>query len=169
MVALGTFLGVIYTPEGSSKFLSIIYPIAGVILGAITGIIIIFIINLILAPYRQRNEARERLINLETKSEDKEQRTQLREDIGLLVIEGTEVLKGFKSVRTFTDAWPEEEFKTWREHGSTIFTNHRLNAEYALWFRDVYIDVSNSVLADYISACEAGLDRLEYILKTLSD
>lgn len=62
MVALGTFLGVIYTPEGSSKFLSIIYPIAGVILGAIIGIIIIFIINLILAPYRQRNEARDLLL-----------------------------------------------------------------------------------------------------------
>ncbi len=58
MVALGGFLGTIYTPEGSGKFLSVICPTAGVILGAIIVIIIVFIINLILAPYRQRNEAR---------------------------------------------------------------------------------------------------------------
>ena len=130
---------------------------------------IVLIYETALAPLRQRNEARERLTKLESKSEDKKKRAQLREDISLLIIEGTEVLKGFKSVHTFTDAWPEEEFKTWREHGSTIFINHRLNAEYSLWFRDVYIDVSDSVLCDYISACEAGLNRLEDILQTLSD
>ena len=62
MVALGGFLGTVYTPEGSGRFISAICPTAGVILGAIIGIIIILIINLILAPYRQRNEARALLL-----------------------------------------------------------------------------------------------------------
>ncbi len=65
MVALGGFLGTVYTPEGSGRFISAICPTAVVILGAIIGIIIIFIINLILAPYRQRNEARKKVVKLE--------------------------------------------------------------------------------------------------------
>ena len=169
MVALGGFLGTVYTPEGSGRFLSAICPTAGVIIGAIIGIIIIFIINLIMAPYRQRNELREKIIKLESDIEDKKQRAQLREDVSLLIIEGTEVLKGFKSVHTFGDTMPTEEFKIWREKGSEIFLRHKLNTEYSLWFRDVYIDISDSLLADYVKACEAGLDRLEHILNTIVD
>jgi len=40
-------------------------------LGAIAGIIFIFIINFILAPYRQGNEGRQHITNLVTKREDK--------------------------------------------------------------------------------------------------
>ncbi len=167
MVALGGFLGTVYTPEGSGRLLSAICPTAGVILGAIIGIIIIFTINLILAPYRQRNEVRERVTKLEAKREDKKKRAQIRQDIGVLIIEGTEVLKGFKSVGTFADAWPTDEFKIWREKGSEIFIRHGLNTEYSLWFRDTGINMDSS-LTDFINACEAGLDRLEAILKTLS-
>ena len=58
MIALGGFLGTIYAPKDSETSLSVICTIAGVVLGAVIGIILIFLINLKLAPYRQRNEAR---------------------------------------------------------------------------------------------------------------
>ena len=101
-----------------------------------------------------------------TLSNDKQQ-AQIRFDIGLLVIEGTEVLKGFKSVHTFADAWPIEEFQAWRGKVTDILQRHGLNTEYTLWYRDAGINIADSVLVDYINACEAGLDRLEDILKTL--
>lgn len=165
----GIFIGTIVTPEDAGRIISATYPAIGGLIGILAGFSIIFIINLILAPYRQRNEARKRLIELESESEDKKQRAQLRQDIGVLITEGTEVLKGFKSVRTFGDALPTEEFKIWREKGYEILLRHGLNTEYSLWFRDVGINIDDSVLADYKSACEAGLDRLEDILKTLRD
>jgi len=139
------------------------------VLGAIAGIICIFIINFVLAPYRQRNEARQQITNLETKREDKKKRAQIQQDIGVLIIEGTGVLQGFKSVHTFGDALPIEEFQAWRGKVTDMLQRHGLNTEYPLWFRDVGINISDSVLADYISACEAGLTRLESILNTLDN
>jgi hypothetical protein len=84
-----------------------------------------------------------------------------------LIIEGTDVLRGFKSVKAFGEAWPEEEFKVWREKVYETLIKYKLNDYYALWFKDMSIDMSQAVLRDYIEACEAGLNRLEELLKSL--
>lgn len=166
---IGGFIGTIVTPAYAGRIMSATYPAIGVLIGILAGFSIIFISNLVLAPYRQRNEARKRLLELVVEREDKKKPAQTRQDIGVLIIEGTEVLKGFRSVRTFNDVWPIEEFQTWRGKVVDILQRHGLNAEYPLWFKDVGINISDSVLTDYISACEAGLNRLEGILKTLGD
>jgi len=60
VVAMGllAYVGSILIPEGAGKYISYAYPAVGAVIGAIVGFAIIFIINLLLAPYRQRNEAR---------------------------------------------------------------------------------------------------------------
>lgn len=167
--ALLTIFVLFWTPPWVKDSWKIVYQISVPLLGVVSGLGILVLSFLIVAPYRQRNELRKKIIELESKLEDKKQRAQLRTELGVLVIEGTEVLKGFKSVRTFSDDMPTEEFKIWREKGAEIFLRHKLNTEYSLWFRDVYINIADSLLPDYIKACEAGLNRLEGILNTLSD
>ncbi len=60
MVAIGAFafLGAIFTPENAGRLASAIYPVVGGAMGAVVGFGIIYLICLIKAPYRQRDEAR---------------------------------------------------------------------------------------------------------------
>ena len=171
VVATGLFayIGTIITPEHAGRFASAAYPAIGAFFGVIVGFSIIFAINLFLAPYRQRNEVRNLLLNFKSEKAIGQQRAQIKENIGVLIIEGTEVLKGFKSVRTFGDAWPTEEFNAWRGKVSELLMQPGLVEEYSLWFRSVGIDIQGSRLSDFIEACEAGLQRLEDILTKLRD
>lgn len=93
----------------------------------------------------------------------------LRHDIGILIIEGKEVLMGFKSVRTFGDVPPIDEFQHWRGEVTKTLQNSKLVDYYPLWFSDVGIEIKDSLLKDFIEACEAGLERLEEILKALRE
>ncbi len=165
---LGVFIGTIVTPEGVGRVISAIYPVFGGIIGVLAGFSLIIIFNLVLAPYHLLKEAQKRIRQLEIVKEDDKKQAQIRGDIEVLIIEGTDVLNGFKSVSTFDDAWPIEEFKAWRERGSEILDKYKLSTESTLWFRDVYIEVgSTNDLSSFIEACEAGLDRLEDILRSL--
>lgn len=120
------------------------------------------------APIRQRNEARRKVLELESKKEDAIRNKRIANEVGILIIEGTEVRKAFNNVDSFGKYWPIDEFKSWREHGSQVFNEFGLNSEYVLWFKDVYIDISSSVLLDFQNACQAGLNRLEKILQEFS-
>jgi len=68
---LGVFIGMIITPERASSTISAVYQVFGGIIGIIIGFILIFIENLLLAPYRQRNEANIRINELESKERQK--------------------------------------------------------------------------------------------------
>jgi hypothetical protein len=96
---------------------------------------------------------------------EKKQKAQIKSDLGVLIIEGADVLRGFKSVKTFGDIWPEQEFKGWREKVYKTLIDSKFNDYYALFFKDTCIDISQAILSDYIGACEAGLNRLEELLK----
>ncbi len=60
VAAVGAFalLGTIFTPENAGRLASAIYPIASGAVGAVVGFGIIYLICLIKAPCRQRDEAR---------------------------------------------------------------------------------------------------------------
>lgn len=66
VVAVGAFaiLGAIFTPENAGSLASAIRPVAGGAVGAVVGFGIIYLICLIKAPYRQRDEARHALEKL---------------------------------------------------------------------------------------------------------
>lgn len=85
------------------------------------------------------------------------------------MIEGTEVLKGFQSVKKVSDAWPKEEFKIWQVKVTRVLDECQLHDYYPLWFRDVRIDIQGANLSDFIEACKGGLNRLEELLKHLCD
>ena len=65
----GAFIGYWLTPSNSNPFWQFGWPTIGGGVGVIVGFILVFIMifarNLILAPYRQRNEARIRVVELE--------------------------------------------------------------------------------------------------------
>lgn len=56
------FLATLQIPENASGFVSAVYPAVGTIIGALVGFGIIYLIMLVKAPYRQRNEARATLL-----------------------------------------------------------------------------------------------------------
>jgi hypothetical protein len=64
-MGLGAIGGSILTPEGAGKVVSNIWPFGGAIVGLGAGFLIIFVVYLLIAPYRQRDEARNRLRVLE--------------------------------------------------------------------------------------------------------
>lgn len=67
VIAFGVFvfLGNVATPEGAGAVVSAAYPVVGGVIGAIVGLGIIYLICLIKAPYKQRDEARNRVYVLE--------------------------------------------------------------------------------------------------------
>ncbi|OGO20712.1 MAG: hypothetical protein A2Z15_06340 [Chloroflexi bacterium RBG_16_50_11] len=91
----------------------------------------------------------------------------LRDNIANSIMDGAVILQKFKSIRTFDDSWPIEEFKTWCDRVFGIFDENQLLSERALFFKDVHLGDEPIVLKDYIQACEAGLDRLEQIIEKL--
>ena len=172
-----TIMVLLWIPSGIQGGWQIVYQVLVPLIGVILGLATVFGVFLLKAPYKQRNEARKRVIELESEREKKanlvfgdakeQERVQLRSDIALLIIEGTNVLNGFKSVHIFGDALPTEEFKVWCGKVTELLDRYKRSEDYALWFRDVYINVGDSLLEDFVVACEAGLDRLESILETL--
>lgn len=92
------------------------------------------------------------------------EKSQIKLDIGILIIEGADILRFFKSSKPTGEAWPIDEFKVWREKVYGMLQNYKLNEYHALFFRDTCIDISKAILKDYIEACTDGLDRLEQIL-----
>jgi len=95
------------------------------------------------------------------------QREELLVDIRILILEGTDVLQQFKAVDSHSSYMPIKEFKEWRKNVFRVLDNNKLNTESTLFFRDVYIDDEHAVLKDFIQSCEAGLDRLEEIVKAI--
>ena len=172
----GAYAGYLLMPAQPSSFQQFAYPGFGGTVGIIFGLVIVFVSiflwNLFRAPYRQRDEARQRCYKLQIEFESQKQieaqMDKIRTDIGYLIIDGTKVLKGFESVKTLEQAWPVEEFKEWQENCSRILLHYRLNDVYPLWFRDTSIIVNNPLLVDFVQACNAGLNRLETLLKRLS-
>lgn len=164
-----TIFVLLWTPLCAKEWVKTVYQVLVPLLGVFVGLALLFLFFLVVAPYRQRDETRSRVATLESEIKDKTQRARIRLDIGTLIIEGTEVLKGFTSVHTFGDVLPIAEFKIWRESGYSILVKYGLTEDYILWFRDVGIDVSDSPLDNFVGACEAGLDRLEGILARLRD
>jgi len=164
---LGVFVGTIITPQDSSNIVSAAYPVLGGVIGVLVGFSLIFIFNILLAPYRLLKEANERVHQLEILREDNKKQTGLKNEIEKLIIEGTSILQKFKSIRTFGDAWSTEEFKGWRDRVFKILDENNCSAESALFFKDVYLeDDEIAVLGDFVQACEVGLDRLEEILRS---
>lgn len=169
----GAYVGYLLMPAQPSLFQQFVCPGIGGVIGLITGLVIvfglIFLWNLFRAPYRQRNEARNTCLKLETKLEDRLNRTNIRLEIGNLIIEGAEVLKALKSVHFLGDALPNYEFQTWRNNVTNILQTHNLHDDHALFFKDVIVDMQYPKLDDFKSACEAGLKRLENIIERLRD
>lgn len=63
------FLGEFLVPEGASRFMSGAYRAVGTVIGAIVGFAVIFIIMLMRAPIKQRNEARAEVIEMKKEKE----------------------------------------------------------------------------------------------------
>lgn len=59
-VVMGGFgyLATIFTPDDASKYIQALYPFIGAVVGALVGLLLIYLFFLIIAPYKQRNEAR---------------------------------------------------------------------------------------------------------------
>jgi len=164
---LGVFIGAILTPETATNAVAALNQAAGGILGVVVGFSLIFILNLVLAPYRLLSEARERIRKVEKVSGDNKQREIILEDIRVLIIDGTGVLQQFKAVNSHDSYMPKKEFKKWNEDVYKVLDNNKLDTESALFFKDTYIDDEHALLGDFIKSCIAGLDRLEQILKSL--
>lgn len=113
-------------------------------------------------PYQHKEQTQ---ISKEAILDISKQKSQIKLDIGSLIMEGADVLRAFKSVKAFNHVWPEQEFKVWREDVYDILLKYKLTDFYALFFMDTNIDISQAILKDYIGACEAGLKRLEQIIK----
>lgn len=97
-----------------------------------------------------------------------QQKEKLRDDIELLIIEGTDILQGFKAILTAGDKWPITEFNKWRDRVFEVLDKNKLDPNSTLFFKDVYIkDEEIAALHDFIQACTAGLNRLEEIVKSL--
>jgi len=93
----------------------------------------------------------------------------LRQNIGLMIIEGKEVLDKLKAVEANWSGNDEATaiiyFEAWCNKVSNTLQNPELNRYYPLWYKDAGgLDHRKSHIPDYIKACKAGLDRLESIL-----
>lgn len=60
----GTMLGTLATPENADRLQTAFYPALGGLIGLITAVVILFLFNLVAAPYRQRDEAQKELAEL---------------------------------------------------------------------------------------------------------
>jgi len=166
---VGGYVGSLLMPQNPTPSQQYIYPGAGAAIGMIIGLVVVFALiylwNLFRAPYRQRDEARRMVLELQKEKEVRQYKKQIVLDVNLLVIEGMDVLNAFKSGDSSQrTAWPAEKFKLWLLHANEVYRRHKLLNEQILWLRDVGIEVGNSSFDDVIQACENGLNRLEKIL-----
>lgn len=157
----GTWLAGI-APIGASILEIVGRSVIGGLGGLLTALLVILSWNLFCAPYRQRNEARKKLQEIE--AERKTEKRKIQHDVGLLVIEGAEVLRFFRSYHGSRDFWPVHEFKVWEKSCMDMLIEHRLAKHATLFFRDMSVDFESASIDDFIRACESGLNRLEQML-----
>ncbi len=67
MMGIFVFLATLLIPENANAVITALYPAVGVVIGAIVGFGVIYLIMLIVAPYKQRNEARHLLSEIPSK------------------------------------------------------------------------------------------------------
>ena len=67
MVAIFGFLATLLTPENADRVTSAIYPAIGAVVGAVVGFGVIYLVMLVIALYKQRNEARYLLSEIPSK------------------------------------------------------------------------------------------------------
>ena len=164
----GTMLATYLIPPDTSITLAAIYGFIGGAVGLALLYSGVYLIQLLRAPYKQLKELGIEYSKLQSEQENSKQINGIKLDVSGLIFEGTEILRGFRSIKTFGDAWPIEEFKAWREKAMELFYRHKLGDYSSLWFKDTScVDISQPVLKDFIKACESGLQRLEELLKGL--
>lgn len=89
MVAIFGILATLFTPENADRVTSAIYPAIGVIIGAIVGFGFIYLVMLVLAPYKQRNEARYMLSVIPSK------RKSIADRLAVYLVEGVNLRQSF--------------------------------------------------------------------------
>lgn len=113
-MGIGVIILMKFIPENASQQIASIYQFGGAIAGLIAGLLLIFIMYLILAPYRQRNEARVLLIESMQKKIHITNRDTLIRAISGFVTSATKVFIMDEAVREYGDNLGElsEEKKT---------------------------------------------------------
>jgi len=165
---VGTMLATYLIPPDISITLAAIYGFIGGVVGLALLYSGVYLIQLFRAPYKQLKELRIEYSKLQSEQENSKRINGIKLDISYLIFEGTEILKGFKSVTSHNGFLPKEEFKAWREKAVELFHRYKLKDYSPLWFKDTSsIDISQAVKRDFIEACESGLKRLEELLKGL--
>lgn len=168
LAGVGTALAMYLIPPDTSITLAAIYGFIGGAVGLALLYSVVYLLQLFRAPYRQLKELRTEYSKLQSKLENSRRIKGIKLDVSHLIFEGTEILNGFKSVTSFGDVLPIEEFKAWREKAVELFHRHQLDDYSSLWFKDTSrVDMSQPFLKDFIEACESGLKRLEELLKGL--
>ena len=165
---IGAFAVLTTPPAISGTATATIFQAASAIVGGLTFLCLVFLVQLATASYRQRNEAREMLKQTHTRQDAK--RAELRNQLSLYVIEGTKVLKGFRSILSLGSYWPIKEFKKWHEDVAFILTLNDMTEQNGQWFRRTGIDIGGTPsLEEYQTACEQGLDYLSEMINRLPD
>lgn len=131
LTGVGTWLFTYLIPPDMS------IPLAAM-LGGVVGLALlylgVYLFQLLCAPYRQLKELRIEYSKVQSELENSKQIKGIKLDVGNLIFEGTEILKGFRSVTSFGDVWPIEEFKAWREKAVELFRNYILDKGYILCY-----------------------------------
>lgn len=165
---VGTMLATYLIPPDISITLAAIYGFIGGAVGLALLYSVVYLFQLFRTPYRQLKELRIEYSKLQSELENSNRINGIKLDVSNLIFEGTEILKGFKSITSHNGVLPVEEFKAWREKAVELFHRYKLNDYSPLWFKDTScVDISQARLKDFIEACESGLQRLEELLKGL--
>ena len=163
---VGTMLATFFIPTDTNIICAGIYGFIGGCLGLGLLYLIVYLVILIRTPYRQRDEARKTAIELESQLIEKIKNKDIALNIGLLIFQGTDVLKAFKIAGNDSTFWLTIEFKTWRQNVSNFFADEPTLKKYdVLWFKDMNTDMTDIDSEHFIKTCENGLARLENIYK----
>ncbi len=164
VVAVGVFalLGTIFAPENSGRLASAVYPVAGGAVGAIVGFGIIYLICLIKAPYKQRDEARKQLMELKNRLAEAGYVEALTWDC----IELSNKLKSFSTINNHD----RSQFQKWSIDVLNYLDSKNRHQESLQWLRDVSINnVQSSGYEDVLRAYDAGYNILLELHKKLTD
>ena len=135
---------------------------------------------LIIVPYRlvtkyERgwNVGCKRILELELDQKDRQQRELIKNDMCLLIIEGTSILAEFKTCKnenkTNIVSWPVGKFNRWINESLTILHDYKLHEDIAFWLNAVSTtDPKSAKLDDFIEACKNGTEAFKEIVLRLN-
>jgi len=156
----------LFVPPNLNPVMIAVFSTLAGLLGLLMLLVFTFVIQLIRAPYRQRDEARIRITEMEAEKEKGETVLGIIGAIEHEIVKGKELLEKLKHAPAF-DIYLKGEYDRWFDEVGE-YLQRKQYSEYAPWVNAAYTD-NKASLNDLVRACDQGLNQLVDLHRRLTN